>query len=306
MLRFNMQQLTNHILTVNEFNWNDVFNNEHQSPFRISEIVSLQKSQRLPSVAFKYNMQGQEVYYNKKSEQIIGEGEFLLAINQGYCEVNVQQLHQPDLGICVDINIDLLEDGLSALFQPNHFDAQCAKNNYFLEDDLFIKFTSDDLFKQYLHQLFYKIKNNPVVCMPELECAFIDHFLQHQQPFLNFYHQIPVLKNSTRKIIFEKMLTAKQHIESCLFCNINICAIAQSVFLSEFRFYHLFKQTYGISPYQYLIQLRLAKACQMYSLGKQTWTEIAKQLQFSNIQSFSKLFKNFYKISPSRFALSRH
>ena len=73
--------------------------------------------------------------------------------------------------------------------------------------------------------------------------------------------------------------------------------IAQAVSLSR----SLFKHTYGISPYEYAIQLRLSVAKNMLLNISFSITEISERAGFRDIFSFSRFFKWEIGISPAQY-----
>jgi AraC family transcriptional regulator len=70
--------------------------------------------------------------------------------------------------------------------------------------------------------------------------------------------------------------------------------------LSEFHFIRLFKQSFSISPYQYIIQCRLAHA-QTLLANHVSIANTAFDTGFADVFSFSKAFKKAFGMSPSGF-----
>ncbi len=71
--------------------------------------------------------------------------------------------------------------------------------------------------------------------------------------------------------------------------------------ISEKYFRTLFKKHYGVTPSQYLTNLRLTAAQNLLSQGGLTITEIADMVGISDVYYFSKLFKKHCGVSPSKF-----
>lgn len=83
---------------------------------------------------------------------------------------------------------------------------------------------------------------------------------------------------------------------------ITIEEMAEQVHLSPSHFSKLFKDAYGISPYQYLYQLRMDRAKNLLQHETNlTATQISEHCGFSNIQHFSKSFFKTYNITPSAY-----
>ena len=98
------------------------------------------------------------------------------------------------------------------------------------------------------------------------------------------------------------MMNAKNNIQDSLYSQVSITDIAKSLYISEFRFYHLFKETFQVSPHRFLLQLKMNEALNLYISGHYTWTEIAELLKFADLQSFSKMFKKQFRMCPKEYA----
>ncbi len=292
--------VTKHSTLMNELNWNEIVSNIQDFPFRISEIHTLNKNIKLSKVSFKYNIEGKETYYNGSKEAVLKTGEYLIATNQEYCEVKIAE-DKKDLGVCVDINMEYLLQGIQAFLQPNKFVNEHDKLGYFVEDNFFIKHKSNREFHRYMQALFVMVKNNSFDSLQEMEYEFIRQFLFHQTPFLVAYKQVPAIKRSTRNELYTKMVEAKNILQDSIYTHISIKELATMLFLSEYRFFHLFKETFQITPHKYLLQLKMNEAILLYRKNSSSWTEIANRLEFADVQSFSKIFKKHFRMSPSEY-----
>lgn len=70
--------------------------------------------------------------------------------------------------------------------------------------------------------------------------------------------------------------------------------------ISEFHFSRLFKSYNSISPYQYLIRLRLAHAKKLLRDSSKSVTQVAYESGFSSFSNFINTFRRFYGHSPSK------
>lgn len=303
MLNFRvmLRNIKNSVL-INENNWNEVVSNIDEFPFRISEINKLNKEIKLSKVSFKYNLEGQETYFNGSQEVTLHTGEYLVAANQQYGEVRIEEQSKPDLGVCIDINIDYLQQGLLSFLQPNEYLTDSDKSGYFMEERFFIKYKSNREFHRYMTELYELIRRDSFFSLQEMECEFIRNFIFHQTPHLLAYKNIPALKRSTRNELYTKMITARNLIQDSIYSPVSISTIARSLYISDFRFYHLFKDTFQVSPHRFFIYLKMQEALRLYNLRTFTWTEIAEKLHFADVQSFSKVFKKCFRLSPSAYA----
>jgi AraC-like DNA-binding protein len=75
--------------------------------------------------------------------------------------------------------------------------------------------------------------------------------------------------------------------------------------LSEFHFFRSFKQAFGSTTYQYILNKRLELARAMLENHEIPITEIAATCNFPDLFTFSKAFKRHFGIAPSQFQKSR-
>jgi AraC family transcriptional regulator len=83
--------------------------------------------------------------------------------------------------------------------------------------------------------------------------------------------------------------------------NIKLSELATVVHMSEFHFARLFKQTTGISPYRFVLQLKIDQAKMLIKKEKKSCSDIAYMLNFSDQAHFSHVFKKVTGFSPRTF-----
>ena len=112
--------------------------------------------------------------------------------------------------------------------------------------------------------------------------------------------RIQLPKNFIEKELFEKLNKVKDAIDEDISRKIHINALAKEATLSEFHFYRSFKNAFGVSPHQYVLNKRLEKSVELLKDGKFKLTEIAYLVGFNDIYSFSKSFKKRFNTCPSQ------
>lgn len=76
--------------------------------------------------------------------------------------------------------------------------------------------------------------------------------------------------------------------------------LAEIIHLSEFRFCHLFKESMGQSPLNYINDIRLKKAYNLLQQKQYTVSEIASIVGFQDFNNFGRLFRKKYGFPPSK------
>lgn len=106
--------------------------------------------------------------------------------------------------------------------------------------------------------------------------------------------------NGIRNEMFARLQKAKSAVDEDISRKININSLAREANLSAFHFSRSFKNAFGISPYQYVLNRRLDRSVELLKSGDFMLTEIAYQVGFNDIYSFSKSFKKRFNTCPSR------
>ncbi len=186
---------------------------------------------------------------------------------------------------------------------------------YFTESDTHllenIEETKSNVLPMFFNELHYK--NNIITKLIEqllvsqekhqfdenLATIGVQLFLTHQES----QKKIKSLKSrklSTKKELYKRISKAKDIIFYSYEQPLSIEEISQDVCISKYHFTRIFKDIYGISPYQFLKTVRLEKAKELlekdYSIQ-----EIADKIGFVECNSFINAFKVFTNTSPTEF-----
>ena len=108
------------------------------------------------------------------------------------------------------------------------------------------------------------------------------------------------ITNSKKALFIEK---TKTYLEENIDRQVSIHEIAVHVNLSEHYCINLFRNYFGISPKKYHSSLRMTLAAELLKdkNNAMSISEIADNIGFSSVHYFSKKFKEYYIVSPSRF-----
>ena len=87
--------------------------------------------------------------------------------------------------------------------------------------------------------------------------------------------------------------------------SIRVAHMAKVAKLSRFHFSRRFRETRGISPGQYLSNLRLVMAMRLVQTGEHAVKDIAKQCGFTSPNYFCKVFRQTFGVTPGRVAASQ-
>jgi AraC family transcriptional regulator len=120
--------------------------------------------------------------------------------------------------------------------------------------------------------------------------------------------QKSTLQESTGGLPRHKLSQAIEYIQDYLAEDLSVDAIAALVHMSPYHFSRLFKQSSGVSPYQYIIQCRIERAQQLLRENRVnlrnknlTIADIAYRVGFSNQSHLNRHFKRLLGVTPKEF-----
>ena len=90
-------------------------------------------------------------------------------------------------------------------------------------------------------------------------------------------------------------------IESEYMLPLSIKGVAERVGLERTYFSNLFKNRVGVSPKQFLLRTRMEKAALFLSEYKYNVSLTAMSVGYSDVYAFSKTFKQYFGVSPSKY-----
>jgi AraC family transcriptional regulator len=106
------------------------------------------------------------------------------------------------------------------------------------------------------------------------------------------------LQSDTEGLSSYKLRQAIDYIQAHLEENIKLSEIATAVGMSQYYFIRLFKQSMGMTPYNYVIAERLERAKQMLQHQEMSLGEISNQCGFSDQSHLTRYFKRKFGITP--------
>jgi AraC family transcriptional regulator len=130
------------------------------------------------------------------------------------------------------------------------------------------------------------------------------NFRHHSSSMFSEMENIKFSTKGVQSELYVRLQKAKSAVDEDISRKIDITSLAREANLSAFHFSRSFKNAFGISPYQYVLNRRLDRSVELLKAGNCMLTEIAYQVGFNDIYSFSKSFKKRFNTCPSRLILN--
>lgn len=136
------------------------------------------------------------------------------------------------------------------------------------------------------------------LCAESLANVLVVHLIRQMS---NRHGSNGVNRMSGSRISRHTLREVEEYIHSHLDQNVSLADLANVAHLSEFHFARLFKQTTGLSPYQFVIHKRIERAKRLITGGRHSLAQIALDVGFSDQSQFHRHFKRLVGVTPKRF-----
>ena len=112
---------------------------------------------------------------------------------------------------------------------------------------------------------------------------------------------LPAMRAVTRKEIYRRIYRARDYIAASIELPLTLNEMARVACLSPNHFMRTFKQVFGLTPHQYLTNLRLKMARQLLRQTEFSVTEICFRVGFESLGHFSWLFRRRVGLPPQEY-----
>lgn len=212
--------------------------------------------------------------------------------------------HQPTEGLCLFIDSRVSADVLFTLSREEDRILEDPEACWSVSLDVVegLYPAAADPFGQSLAQLakkaaYYNGKLNSFT--EEAFYALTEQLVRQQQHLLRMILRVPAKRLPVQKEIFRRLETARAYMHDNQTESPGIEMLAMVARMSPFHFMRSFKRVYGVTAYQYWIELRLQLAFSLLLQKKLNVTEIARHAGYADLFAFSKAFKKKFGVPPS-------
>jgi len=147
--------------------------------------------------------------------------------------------------------------------------------------------------------------NNEMLINEYMYHCLLNYYKIYDKEVIQKMDRLSFIKTKTKEEVLKRLTLAKEYISSNYNQNITLENIADYACLSVNHLLRTFKEAYEISPYQFLMQLRLNRAKNLLQTTPYSLNEIVGLVGFECPSSFIRLFKNTFNITPLKYKKSR-
>jgi AraC family transcriptional regulator len=251
------------------------------------------------SLSLKYTISGYEKYFINNNQYKVESGKFIitppdLTINAKFSNPT------PVESLCIQLSNDLINAAFNDLIFSNDLSENMRAINLVHDLNVYQSIEANTTVQSTVNSIIQHF-NSPEIIAEKLQ-LLAQEVCNIQLQLNTKLVRIERIKKSTKSEIFHRIEKAKNFIELNFKDEINLDLIAENSALTKFDLIRYFKQIYQQTPYQYLMHLRLLRAKELIFENKYALETIALKLNFADLPSFSKAFKNHFGVSPSKIA----
>ena len=246
---------------------------------------------------------GKEFYHKDRCKYAVSEGNFLL-LNEGTAYSSYIEAGHEVESLTINFNLQYQSEVAKTVLSTNDKLADdpfiTTQRGIVVEEKLFS-------YSPAISPLIYQIKaltqNFPgnTALIDETLYFLLEAVLLTNAEALNEIKDIHAAKPSTRKEMYRRLNEVKDYIDSCFNEDITLDNLSKIALMSPFHLLRQFKKNYHLTPHQYLINRRLDRAKNSIIYSSASMTDICFMIGFSDISSFSKLFKRRFGLSPQQY-----
>jgi AraC-like DNA-binding protein/nucleoside-triphosphatase THEP1 len=275
-----------------------IYSDQAKNEIRFSQIKKIDGEVKFAGFGVKYVASGEETYIANNKKYLVKQGEYIIGND---FTSSIVQINQPETvqGLCIDVAPSIISE-VAQFHDKNGTDL----TEFLLSDQFFVnKYKSKNTTLGYtLSEINRKIINGTItneLQRDELFYSIAESIIVDQRFVFEHLNKLEFKKEITNEEILRSLLLAKDYMDENILANPDLEQICSVAGISKYHFIRLFKNTFGVSPYQYLKKKRLLACSQAIASGLPI-IEVSFQFGFGTPQSFSKAFKQEFGYSPGK------
>jgi len=280
---------------LNISNTSNLSNSFSNCKFILSSFKEYSSSVEASDISIKMVLNGIENYKLNGKSYKIDNSKFLIVNRQSKINLTIND-SQDVKGICLYPSEELINDAYkSHLFsQAKLLDKPFDKTEEFhllekafgYKQSRIGKYLSNNI-----HSILIKYKNQEAIDFESFYIKIVECLIQDQLEIEGKLSGLTSIRKTTKEELFRRVSSTKDFIEDNYTQKINLNELAENAYLSKYHFSRSFKAIYQVSPYQYLLKLRIDKAQELLK-KEYTISQINDIVGFSDERNLRKaLFK---------------
>jgi AraC family transcriptional regulator len=249
------------------------------------------------------NLQGQSIIGVENHQVLINENAYVLTNNKAHYDLIIQN-NFPTEVFNVHFGTQFLKEASYWFYQSqenlldNPFENSSSLPTFSLKATW-----RNSTFNQLSSQL-QQVYQNKISSSEAKEIALLalfEHILLNEQAQNRLTQRLKSTKKSTQEELVKRLYRAVDYIYAFYNHPIKLEELAQISCLSKYHFLRSFKQVFGLSPLQFIKQIRFKQAIFLLENSSASLQEIADTIGLENASSLSRMFFRSNGVYPSAY-----
>lgn len=270
---------------------------EQNNAIRLSTLRKFEGDLQFNGFAAKFVVSGHESYHIKGRRYQVERGQYIVGNSGTMASIEINSKEETK-GLCVDISEQIITEVADYHFLHSGEIKEFLLGDQFLVNTYNAKNTNLGYALQEISRQVSSGRRDNELLNTELFYSIAESIVTDQQMIWEQYARLQFKKPETRESLFRQLLHARQYMDEHLTEDLDLEQILRQAFISKYHFIRLFKATFSLSPYQYILRKRLETARLKLQSGSHV-AETAFEMAYPDVASFSKAFKSAFGISPS-------
>ena len=273
-----------------------IYSDHDGNAIRFSNFKKLELDCPFSGLGVKYVASGEEIYYANEKKYKVNAGEYIIGneFTKSIVQIDHAEMVQ---GLCIDISSDIISE-VAEFHDVNGTELK----EFLLSDQFFVnRYNVKNTSLGYsLNEINQKIKSGTFtndLQQNELFYSLAESIITDQRFVFDHLSKLDFKRNVTNEEVFRAVFQAKSLIDESITENLSLEKIAHQIGISKYHFIRVFKQVFGVSPYQYQKRKRL-ELTKIDLLNGNDILCTAVLYGFPDASSFSKAFKQQFGQSP--------
>ena len=274
-----------------------LYEDQDNNSIRLSHVRKIEDEVPFTGFGVKYVISGEEVYFANNKKFTVRGGEYIIGNDFTSSIVQIDQKEDVH-GLCIDISSKIISE-VAHFHDLNQTDLR----DFLLTEQFFVnKYHAKNTSLGYtLNEINRKILTSSIrtdLQQNELFYSLAESIVTDQRFVFDNLNKMDFKKAVTNEEVFRSLMNAKSFMDENMLEKLSLDQICQQANLSKYHFIRLFKNTFGISPYQYLNR-KLLELAKQELVGGKSIGEVAVLCGFADSAAFSKAFKKHHGGAPS-------
>ncbi len=267
-----------------------------------SRLRDFNKKLNQTNYSLKLPLSGEEFYQTNDSAYKLDSDHYLITNPNDTVEAYVKSENDV-FGLCIYLSTDYINDVTSSMSAGLEKTLDAPFKN---SDNVSFLISENRIGNDPLSELLKLFKEDILsgktekYDADEFYTSIAELLIQKELKVRSDISSLPQLKLSSKTEILKRVTLMNEYIEDNFRNEISLDELSKISALSKYHALRCYQNIYKITPYKKVRILRLEESRQLIKTGM-SMTDIAFELSFSDVRSFSKAFKNYFGKAPSSF-----